>query len=230
MAIYLYIGEDNLSLDKQYLEFRQHYQEVQFIEIFNRLTLENKVANFSFFPEKKLFVTKNIFLNQVRVGKVSQGLAKDLKLLSGFLGDNDFLFWEEDSKKQKYYEQFFPNLIVKEFKITPYLFSFLDNFIPKNLNRCYELWHKTLLQNPAELVLYLLRRRVRELLLVSTNSLSGRYQSWQLAKFKKQLQSWSISRLKHLYQSFYRYEKGLKTGTNPFTAKQFLETVLALYL
>lgn len=230
MAIYLFIGEDNLSLDKQYLEFRQHYLDVQFIEVFNRPNLENKLANLGFFPEKKLYVAKNIFLNQVRVGKVNRGLASDLKLLPGFLGDNDFLFWEDDSKKQKYYEQFFPKLITKQFKITPYLFTFLDNFVPRNLNRCYQLWHKTLSQNPAELVLFLLRRRVRELLLISTNSLSGRYQSWQLAKLKKQLQSWSVSRLKHLYQSFYKYERGLKTGTNPLTAKQFLETVLALYL
>lgn len=230
MAIYLFIGEDNLSLDKQYLEFRRSYQDVQFLDIFNRANLENRVANLGFFPEKKLFVAKNVFQNQVRVGKVGQELARNLELLPGFLGDHDFLFWEQDSKKQKYYEQFFSKLITKQFKITPYLFSFLDNFIPRNRNRCYELWQTTLLQNPAELVLFLLRRRVRELLLISTNSLSGRYQSWQLAKLKKQLQSWSVAKLKHLYQAFYKYERGLKTGANPLTAKQFVETVLALYL
>lgn len=230
MGIYLFIGEDNYSLDKQYLRFRQNYQATRFLTAFNRFTLENEVANLGFFPEKKLFIVKNVFLNQIRVGKINQNLTNNLRLLSGFLGEQDFLFWEQDSKKRKYYDLFFPELKVREFKITPFLFSFLDSFMPGNLKRNYVLWQKTQTQNPAELVFFFLKRRVRELILLSNNSLSGRYQSWQLTKLKKQLQSWKPQRLKHLYLTFYKYERGVKTGTNPLLSEQFLETVLTLYL
>ena len=230
MTIYLFIGQDNIALDKDYLMFKQNYQTTESIEPFNSANLENKIANLGFFPEKKLFVSTNVFLNRVRMGKVSAVLEADLKQLPLFLGDHDFLFIEPDDKKLKYYQQFFPNLKIKQYKINAYLFSFLDSFVPKNQPQCFSLWQKTVAQNSAELSLFMLRRRVRELLLTSTDSLSGRYQSWQLAKLKTQLQKWPLSRLKHLYQSFYNYEKGLKTGNNPLKASQFVETVLALYL
>lgn len=230
MTIHLFIGPDNLALDKDYLTFIQNYQTVVPIEPFDRPNLENYVANLGFFPERKLFVSKNIFLNKVRMGKVNNSLQNDLKQLPVFLGEHDFLFIEVDDKKLKYYQQYLPNLKVRQYKISAYLFSFLDSFVPKNQKQCFNFWQKASAQNSSELALFMLRRRVRELLLISTNSLSGRYQSWQLAKLKAQLHKWSLSRLKHLYQSFYNYEKGLKTGTNPLKASSFVETVLALYL
>ncbi len=230
MSIYIFVGPDSLSLDKYYLDFRQNYQRVEFLENLDQHLLEDRVANLGFFPEKKLFVTKNVFLNRVRVGKVAIQLDHDLKMLQKLLGEHDFLFLDDDSNKLKYYLKYFAKANIKEFKIAAYLFSFLDNFTPKNLNQCYQYWQKALLKNPAELALFMLKRRIRELLTLNSGSLSGRYQSWQVSKLKNQLKAWDFKKLKQVYKSLYNYEKGLKTGTNPLNAEQVMDTILALSL
>lgn len=230
MSIYILAGPDNLSLDKYYLDFRRNYQRVELLDTFDQHLLEDKVANLGFFPEKKLFVAKNVFLNRVKIGRVATQLEESLKRLEKLLGEQDFLFLEDDSNKLKYYLRYFKQAKVKEFKITAYLFSFLDNFMPGNFSQCYLYWQKALLKNSAELGLFMLKKRVRELLAVTANSLSGRYQTWQLNKLKNQSKFWRIQKLVTLYKSFYNYEKGLKTGTNPLSAEQVVETVLALYL
>ena len=230
MSIYVFSGPDTISLDKYYLDFRKTYTSVEYLEIFDQSAIEQKIANMGFFPERKLFVAKNVFLNRVRVGKVTAKLDQDLKTLPKLLGEHDFLFIEEDSNKLKYYLKYFSQAKVSEFKIVAYLFSFLDNFFPGNLKQCYQYWQKTLVKNPAELVLFMLKRRIRELLILSTGALSGRYQSWQVNKLKGQLRAWDLKKLKHVYRSLYNYEKGLKTGTNPLKAEQVLDTILALSL
>jgi len=230
MTIYVFIGEDNFSLDKSYLELRKKYQSLNSLEVFDRQNIEKQIANLGFFPEKKLFVAKNVFLNRVRLGKVGAQLEQDLASLSRYLGEHDFLFIDSDSKKRKYYQKYFPKALVKEFKIKSYLFNFLDGFSPGNLNNCFRLWQKAANQNSAELVLYMLKRRVRELLSISAGKTPDRCQAWQLAKLQQQLRRWSISRLKHFYVSLYNYEKGVKTGVNPLSVNQFMESALILYL
>ncbi len=230
MGIHVFYGEDNISMDKHYLEFRRLYQKVFFLEPLSLQAIEEQIANPGFFPEKKLFVGKNVFLNQLRVGKMSAKLRKELEFLQKHIGNNDFLFLEEDSRKAKYYRQFFPKANYLEFKISAYLFTFLDNFRPGKLGQCYQYWQKALIKNPPELVLFMLKRRVRELITLATGTISSRYQSWQVAKLKQQLASWEPDKLRNLYNSFYNYEKGLKTGINPLKSEQVINTVIALYL
>lgn len=230
MAIYVFIGEDSVSLDKAYLQFRQNYQTTQFLEPLNQQNLENRVANLSFFPEKKLFVAKNVFSKQLKMGRVAENLKKVLSKLPQFLGDNDFLFLEDDSQKIKHYQKYFLKAKYQRYKISAYLFAFLDSFFPGNLSRCYLNWQKTLLKNPAELAIFMFRRRLRELLAISASVLPGHYQSWQLSKLKSQLNKWETNQLINIYKSLYNYEKSLKTGLSPLKANRIVETILALYL
>lgn len=228
-TIVLY-GEDNLSLDKYLLEFKKQYSKIEYLEELNFAQIQNQLLSLGFFPDNQLFIFKNVFVNQVRVGKVSQNLDKILNLVKAQQVNSSFVFIEESANKLKYYKQYFPKAVYKEFKITLYLFYFLDNFKPQNLTKCLSYYQKAKQKNAPELIFYLLKRRVKELLALSTNSLQGHYQSWQLAKLKGQLSHWSQAKLVKMYKAFYRMERGIKSGNSPMDTEKSLEILLGLYL
>ena len=229
MSVFIFYGQDNISLDNYYLEFRKNYTVTEIVQT-NTANLEDKVGSQGFFAEKKLFIVNNIFAKQIRLGKVSNTLDMWLKNWQKYSQNYDWMFIEEDSKKIKYYKKYFPKGSYKEFKIAAYLFNFLDEFRPKNLKRCYSYFQKSLLASPPELILFMLKARVRDLISLSTNNAPSRFQSWQLSKLKSQLASWPPPKLDSVYKALFNYDKGLKSGNNPSTAGEAIETILTVYL
>lgn len=230
MSIFIFYGQDHISIDKYFLKFRKDYSQTEEIEQINTTDLEEKISNPGFFAEKKLFIARNIFLKQVKMGKVSIKLDLWLQTINKFKQNYDWLFIEEDSKKIKYYQKYFPKANYQEFKVAAYLFNFLDAFRPNNFVGCYSYWQKTSLTNPDELTLFMLKRRVRDLINLSTNNLGSAYAPWQLAKLKSQLRAWPQSKLDAIYRALFSYEKNLKLGNNPLKAAVVIETILSLYL
>lgn len=225
----LFYGQDSVRMDEYYLEFRKQYSEIEAIENLTPRVVEEKLATTGFFTESKLFVFKNIFINQVRLGKVSANLDQVLKVLTRF-GDQAILFIEEDEKKLKYYKLYFPKIQIKEFKASQLLFTFLDSFKPGNLSVCFRYWQKVQLTDAPELVFHLLKRRLRELIALQKGELKGNYQPWYLGKLKNQSQSFESAKLLKIYHSLFNFEVGQKSGTQPLKVNQALETVMALNL
>jgi len=225
----LFYGRDSLRMDEYYLEFRKNYSEIVPIENLFPQTVEEKLGTTGLFSEKKLFVFKNIFAKQIRLGKVSQNLDQLLKVLARF-SDRAILFIEEDEKKLKYYKQYFPNILTKEFKVSQVLFTFLDSFKPGNFADCFRYWQKAQLTDAPELIFFLLKRRLRELLAVRQNELRGNYQPWYLAKLKSQSQAFETAKLLKIYHSLFNFEVGQKQGIQPLKVSQALETIIALNL
>lgn len=230
MGVIVLYGEDTISLDKYLLKLRKKYNKVEYLEDLTLPIIQSKILSLGFFPENKLYILKNVFVNQVRVGKVSKNLDKILTLINSQINNLDFIFLDDDAKKIKYYKKYFSNAQYKEFKIALYLFYFLDQFKPQNLDKCLSYFQKAKQKNAPELIFYLLKRRVKNLLALSNNSLKANYQSWQLAKLKTQLNHWSVSKLVQIYKAFYRIEKGIKSGNNPLDIEKSLEILLSLNL
>ena len=104
MSVFIFYGQDNISLDNYFLEFRKNYTATETVQISTE-NLEDKIGSQGFFAEKKLFIAQNIFAKQIRLGKVSNVLNLWLKNWQKYSQNYDWLFIEEDSKKIKYYKK-----------------------------------------------------------------------------------------------------------------------------
>jgi len=229
VMLQLLYGSNSVKLDEYYLAFRKKYTEAEAIENLNPKMIEEKLGTTGFFTNDKLFVLKNIFVNQVRLGKVSTNLDQVLKVLAKFKNQS-ILFIEEDEKKLKYYQLYFPQIQTKEFKVSQVLFTYLDSFTPGNLKVCFGYWQRLQLSEAPELVFHLLKRRIRELISLQNGELKGNYQPWYLGKLKSQSHKFEFKKLLKIYQSLFNFEVGQKTGTVPLSVEQAIETVMALNL
>ncbi len=230
MKTKVFYGEDLLNIDKDLLELKSQYETIIEYDKPDTNTFRSDLLSLGFFAQKRLFVFLNIFNNQVTRGKLSNSINDFMKLAVLQESTNNFLFVEHDSKKIKYYKQFFNKSDYKSYKLTPYLFYFLDNFYIGNFNKCLEYLNKALLKTAPELVFYMFKRRVRELLLLKQNRLVGNYQPWQLSKLKGQLKTWSEKKLISVYKTLYKIERGIKTGGTPLTVFESMQIVLGLFL
>jgi DNA polymerase III delta subunit len=235
MNLAIYSGDDWLNLDQAILNFKKNYLQIlDYSESAGEITLTKlqlDVQSQGFFSQKRLLIFQNIFLHQVNRGKISE----KVKDLLGYLSqpttktfETDILFIENDSNKKKYYEQFFPQAVYKSFKLSPNLFYFLDNCWPNNWTKCSGYYQKSLSDNAPELVFHMLKRRIRELILLLNNDLRGNYQPWQLAKLKSQAKYWTSNKLLEIYKTLYRIEKNVKTGQTPLDFDKSLQILLSL--
>lgn len=110
------------------------------------------------------------------------------------------------------------------------MFHFLDSFEPNKVVNCFGYWQKAKQKMAPELLLFMLRRRVRELLMVKSGTLKANIQPWQAGKLKTQAAEWEEKKLLRIYKALFQYEKGLKSGLNPLTTEQALDTILTLYV
>lgn len=229
-SIYIYSGEDTISLDKSTLLLKKNYPKIYEIENCPDYSyLSELFFNIGFFSEKRLFLFKNIFLNQANRGKLTEKITKIMQFLESQTND-DLLFIEDDLNKKKYYQKFLVKGKYLDFKLSPNLFYFLDNFYPKNYKKCFQYWEKAISSNAPELAFHMLKRRLKELILLSASELKGNYQPWQLAKLKTQLSYWEKSKLIRFYEALYGIEKMIKTGATPLDTRKSVEILLSLTL
>ncbi len=233
MTLSVYYGENQVALDKELLALKKNYSQViEFEEMPELGPLRSQMLSIGFFEEPRVYVFRNILLNQVMRGKFSQKAQDVLAFLQQTLPTAQFetVFVETDSNKAKYYKEYFPKAEYHEFSLPMQVFNFVDSFKPKNGATCYRYFKETSAQTAPEMAFYMLKKRVRELLLLSSGSLSGNYQAWQLGKLKKQLGEWSIEKLESVYKSLFKIEESTKTGRTPLTIEQSMEILLSLYL
>ena len=53
MSVFIFYGQDNISLDNYFLEFRKNYTATETVQISTE-NLEDKIGSQGFFAEKKL--------------------------------------------------------------------------------------------------------------------------------------------------------------------------------
>lgn len=231
MSVQVYYGEDAIALDSAILALKKNYSRVlEYEELADPAFIQEEFVLTGLFEEKKLLICTNALLGQVVRGKLSVKAQHFFSFLQPFTVTHDIIFIEESANRAKYYKDFFPKALYREFRLSPYLFYMLDNFVPNNIKPLYSYFEKTLMRTPAEMILYMLKKRIRELLLLSQNELKGNYQPWQLGKLKKQLSGWTQPKLERIYAALYKIEEGVKTGRNPLSIEKSLGLLMGLYL
>jgi len=221
--IYVISGEDIVSSRKKLTELLSDKPNI------NRL--EGKKASIAEFDEA--LVSGNLFSDSKTIVVESftklKPEAKVWELLEKFEKDEniDVILWDEADLSKK---KFPKNVKVFNFPFPKFYYLFLESFEPDS-KKSLELLQEVLKTFEAEQVLYGLVRRIRQLLVMKSNSYSEfsefkRMQSWQISKLKKQAELWTDGQLKKAFISFAELDEKMKTSGLTMPLSKHLDIIL----
>ncbi len=225
MKIILIHGEDTNSSRKYYLELTEKAKDAGFTvgDISNQTNLDlgEKLTGQSLFEEKILFVHEK--LKNLTVKDLSWLKDKSEKY------NGELILWYEGDTPLKIIKSFPKEINAKKFDLPKIIFNFLDSFYPGNCKNCLLLLSKILESQPIELIFAMLIRHVRDLYWVSVDSQNPpSYQSWRIAKLKKQAEHFTVQKLKRIIN--FASEADIKTKTSDGTLKEFLDLIMVTQL
>ena len=108
------------------------------------------------------------------------------------------------------------------------LYKFLDQIIPENGRVASATFNNLILEEPVELVFYLLVKRFTELILENSSSgVGGGYDDWRRQKLIDQASKWSGKRLVNFHKKLTEIDEAVKTGSTPSSLSSHLDILLA---
>ena len=164
------------------------------------------------FQSPKLFVIENL-LTLPR----SKNKEQLIKIVLNN-ADSEIYLWEKKLLTPAVKKQF-SRAAVKEFKLPPSLFNFLDTLTLTN-------FHQALINNPAELIFYLLHRRISQLIQALDDPGSLKGAPWQLGKLKMQAKKYSLDQLLNFHQKLLTLDEQAKTSQNILSLAGCLDLLL----
>jgi len=126
--------------------------------------------------------------------------------------------WEKKTITPAVKKQF-AKAVIKEFKLPASLFIFLDNLTLTN-------FHQALINNPAELIFYLLHRRVSQLIQALDDPGSLKGAPWQIGKLKTQAKKYSLDRLLDFHRQLLTLDEQAKTSQSILSLAGCLDLLL----
>jgi hypothetical protein len=112
-------------------------------------------------------------------------------------------------------KKLFKNATIKEYKLTKFLYQFLDSIRPNNQTNILKLLHHTMESDAVELTFYLLHRRISQLIQALDDPRKLRGAPWQLGSLKNQAKLFSLVQLKNFHQKLLTIDYEIKTGQSP---------------
>ena len=231
MSVWVYCGDDTSALEAALLSLKKNYdRSLPIDQPFTLPSIEAAVANESLFQENKLLLFRDALGSGTFRGKPTATFAPVLSVLQANEQAVDMVFIEKDPKKAKTFQGLFKKATVVPFALPNYMYSFLDAVYPGNSASALQLFAQASDASAAELVFYLLKRRVRDLITVAQKQPMKELQAWQAGKLRAQAAHWTIDLLYSFYGALYAIEKGIKTSTLPYSLHEALEVALVFYL
>lgn len=175
-------------------------------------TLTQALESNSMFKDNKIFVIENL-LTLPR----SKNKEQLIKIVLNN-ADSEIYLWEKKLLTPAVKKQF-AKATVKEFKLPASLFNFLDTLTLKN-------FHQALMNNPAELIFYLLHRRISQLIQALDDPGSLKGAPWQLGKLKMQAKKYSLDQLLNFHQKLLTLDEQAKTSQNILSLAGCLDLLL----
>lgn len=220
--IYLLHGDDTTSSRRALGEYADGYS----VTTLDGKTLtipvfENSLFSESLFAEKKAVVIENFFSQNKKKKEI-------IAFLNSIKPTILLLFWE-DKKLTKAAVSQLNAATVKEFSLPTYYFQFLDLFAPSNKKKVFALYHDLLKSYAPEQILFSLIKRIRLLIMISSNSRAdevAKQAPWLQSKLKQQVRLWDESVLIAFYKSLQDAEIKLKTGALPVDLSKHLDILI----
>ncbi len=222
-------GDDITASRNYFLEERQKDT--------NSLTLEGEKLTITDLAQTveggDLFSTnkKSIYIEQLLTKrKKSKELEEITNFIQKYSKDNDYVLWEAKELERSHLN-YFKNPVVKIFKLPQSLFLFLDTIKPANGKQNVQLFHNSITTSEPELVFFMLVKRIRLLLALSSEKKPAidevkRLSDWQRSKLQKQVQFFDKNTLVNLYTRLFELEYKQKTGNLPVPLSDAIDFLL----
>lgn len=145
-------------------------------------------------------------------------------ILTGATGD--IYLWEDKEIAPTLLKQLGPKAAIRLFKLPTIIFQFLDGIAPGNAKKMLALYDELIALDAPELVHSMLAKRVRQLLMLADGTAPAGLAPWQASRLTTQGRSFSIKKLRELYQELATMEFSIKSGATPFTLAQLTRQML----
>lgn len=184
--------------------------------------LVHALSSTDMFEEKKCVVIEKL----LKLDK--KNTEKLLELITNMSNTTTLVLWH-NTELSKVALGKYKSAKVEVFLLPKLFFTFLDTLSPLSMDREIELLTK--MQNvEAEQIFYAMIKRIRQLLLVKSNSNSEelvKMSPWQLGKVQTQSRSWTVQQLENIYKLLFELEIKMKSGGLMLPLKKHLDIVLA---
>ena len=215
---------DDVSASRKYLgELREKYlsdgYEVVAIPFGDVETLVSTIeSTASLFSDERVFMVDNVLGKKAgrdRVNSVDSGAP--------------IVIWEEKLTEREI-KFSMPKATIKSFSLPHNLWKLLDSVTTKNLINSQKLLAAVISDDSEGMILYMLQKRMKDLILAQENLSARKLQPWQVTRLKEQARRWDKARLKQMYGKLYEIEKGTKTGSLAYSVADSLDILFCFYL
>lgn len=118
---------------------------------------------------------------------------------------------------------------IQEFKLPFLLFKFLDSLMPGRGKQVSELFAELTSSEPVEMIVFMLARRITQLLLGLKDKGQGLREiksEWQKEKIRNQANQWTQTGLLKFHKQLLEIDEAVKTGSTPADLATHLDILL----
>jgi len=206
--IYLFCGDDNFKSRQVFNVWIKKYPKISRLKTSNINKQDFNVLNQGLFDSniKKALVIESLFSIK------SKTLKTFIQELLQVQADNDVLIWENKKITPAKVKLLGKNCQAFTFKIPADIFYFLDSFGNPNKNIVLKKLSLSLKTNPPELIMYLLGKRLRDMVVAKTNPDLVGMAPWQKSKILNQVKNLGLEQIEQMYLKLIDIDYKNKTG------------------
>ncbi|HLC94229.1 MAG TPA: hypothetical protein VJH96_01530 [Patescibacteria group bacterium] len=220
--IYLFCGDDTAASRNAFhlakVAYKQKNYEVIAIGEKNITELEKWLVNSqNLFWQNRIFAGENLLSKKEYRDIFKNYDTKDENAI--------ILLWDEEIDERSA-KRIFKTARLSISKLPSTIFKFLDAVYPSNKTPALRLLQDISQSIDEHIILYMLQKRIRELIAVTTGKTPEKLQQWQIAKLSMQSKKWKEQQLLSFYDALYRIEVYAKTNTHYYSIKKSLDIAL----
>jgi hypothetical protein len=187
----------------------------------NLTDLKQALESFSLWGNSSLVIIENLFSG--RINKEKEKIIAYLKKIRA----QNLIIWEGKKIDGRILSSFREQVL--RFDLDPLLFRFLDSLYPGNAKISLNLFHQCLLQEPPELIFFMLQKQIRLLILAADLGKKGlgSMENWRAEKLIRQAQHFTLFRLMKIYNQLLKIDLQQKMGKTPLSLSSQLDLLLA---
>lgn len=220
---YIYCGDNTVESRRAYSDHKKKI--VADTELVELTTSSLAELNNWLYEAQALFSQKKAFYGENLLSKKEAREA--LKQFEN--QEADFLIWEEALPERDIKRYFIQSRLMVS-KLPANIFTFLDSIFPGNLKKATGELATVCNADTENIILFMLERRVRELVSIKLGIEAEAKQAWQMARLKSQASKWPETSLQNFYDGLYRLEANTKSGQTPLSIKKLLDILFIYYL
>lgn len=147
----------------------------------------------------------------------------------------DVVVWDS-ATDPKVLKKSFPQAQHAVYMIPVTLWKLLDALAPGNLPQTYALLQAVFTHTEHQLVLYMMQRRLKELLLVALGAKPAKIAPWQIQNLQRQAKRWGVdsvtqkAAIQRMYHKLTEIEQQSKSGTLAYSVDKALDICACFYL